>query len=84
MIHQVVSIFDNAVGAFNRPFFTPSRGVAIRSFVDEVKRPGDDNSMARHPNDFSLFYLGEFDDVSGRFSQLDVPERLMTAADAQA
>lgn len=68
----VCSVFDNKLGAYARPMFTPSRGVAIRSFQDELQRQADDNIMAKHPDDFSLHCLGTFDDENGQFEQSGV------------
>lgn len=62
----MVSVFDSALGAFMRPFATPSIGAAVRSFGDEIKRP--DSEMGRHPTDYQLFTVGEFDDVTGQFT----------------
>jgi hypothetical protein len=72
----ICSIRDSAADAYGRPFFLPSVGVAIRSFTDEVNRPAEDNQIYQHPEDFDLFELGEFDDVTGRFTLLDVPKQL--------
>lgn len=63
----VVAVRDAAVHAFNRPFFVPTIGVAVRSFADEVNRKADDNQMFRHPEDFELWSLGVFDDETGEF-----------------
>lgn len=65
MILSVVSVYDSAAGAYNRPFYVPSTGLAVRSFRDEVNRNAEDNSMFRHPGDYTLELLGTFDDSSG-------------------
>lgn len=83
MILQVFSVYDTAAGAFGRPLFLPAIGVALRSFTDEVNRPGQDNAMHGHPADFILFHLGGYDDGNGRFSMMDVPVRLVTGADVK-
>lgn len=74
---EIVAIFDQALGAFTRPAFVPSLGVAVRGFQDEVNRA--DGEMMRHPNDYSLHHLGVYDDTTGQFELLDVPLRLATA-----
>ena len=74
-----VCVRDEALNAFNRPFFVNSLGFAVRSFEDEVNRPADDNPMRKHAKDFSLFHVGSFDEDSGRFESLDVPIRLCNA-----
>lgn len=80
MIRTVVAVFDSASGLYGTPFNVPSIGVATRSFQDEVRRGGDDNQMSKHPGDFSLFTLGTFDDQTGRFESLPVPELVVRAS----
>ena len=57
------SVFDSAVGAYMRPFVMQSDGQAVRQFTDEAV--GADNPIASHPEDYSLFRVGMFDDNSG-------------------
>lgn len=78
-ILQVVSVYDAAVTAFGRPVFVPAVGVAVRGFGDEVNRP-DGGDMSKHPSDFTLYHLGHFDDATGQFSLLPMPERLANGA----
>jgi len=70
------SIRDSAADAYGRPFFMTSVGIAIRSFTDEINRVAEDNQIYKHPEDFDLFELGEFDDETGRIVLLDVPKQL--------
>jgi len=78
----ICAVYDSAIGAFGRPFFVPSRGVAMRSFKDECKRVAEDNPMNAHPEDFELFYLAEFDDGTGLFSE-QLQESLVRAVDVK-
>lgn len=61
----IVSVRDSAAGGYGRPVIVASTGVAARSFSDEVNRGGEDNAMNKHPSDFELYKIGEFDDVVG-------------------
>lgn len=81
MVQLVCAVFDQAAGVFGRPIFVAALGLASRSFADEVNRVGDGNSMNAHPQDFSLFHLGSFDDESGRLVSLEAPRRLSTASE---
>jgi hypothetical protein len=80
MILFVVSVKDRAADVFNRPFFVPHRNVAIRDFTDEVNRVAGDNQLNKHPDDFDLYLLGEFDDSSGSFINNE-PQVLVRAKD---
>lgn len=79
MLSQVMSVRDAKTDIFSQPMFFVTKGVAIRAFMDEVQRQGSD--VAKHPEDFSLWYLGVFDDQSGAFQGLPAPERLTLAID---
>lgn len=72
----VMAVFDRAVGAFGRPIFVPAPGAGIRSFQDEVNRVADDNLMNRHPDDYELFELGQFEESTGLFTLLDRPRQV--------
>lgn len=81
-ILTVVSVMDNALGAYGRPIFVQSKGVALRSFIDEVNRSGADNQMNQHPGDFALYVLGFFDDETGAFENTPGgPDRICLATD---
>lgn len=75
------SIRDDVVGAFNRPYCMLSRGQAVRSFQDEVTRPDDNNPMYKHPADYAMYQLGEFDEESGKISLFEVPELIIRGSD---
>jgi hypothetical protein len=75
----IISIKDTAADAFGRPVYVATEGVAIRQFQDEVNRASDDNQLYRHPDDFHLYHLGDFDDITGKFDILETP-RLVARA----
>lgn len=62
---KIFSVFDKAVHAFLPPFFLPTDQTAVRAFSDCVK--DEKHAFYRHPGDYTLFRLGEFDDVTGAF-----------------
>lgn len=82
MIRLVVSVRDSATGIFGQPWFVVARGQAIRAFTDEVNRKGADSDLARHPEDFELYVVAEFDEISGRFGSIGEPEILLRGKDA--
>lgn len=74
---QLFSVFDVKVGVFAPPFCGRSRGEAIRSFTDACK----DESLPfkRHPGDYKLYFMGEFDDNSGIISVSGIPTFILGA-----
>lgn len=83
MILIVCSVRDRAVDAFMRPIFVPAAGAAIRSFSDEVNRVSPENEMNRHPSDYDLYELGQFDDQTGILSSHSSPRVLMRGQDCK-
>lgn len=61
---KVYSIFDVKGGVYNTPFFQKEDGLAARAFADLANDPN--TTVNRHPEDFSLFRIAEFDDNSGK------------------
>nr|AVQ10272.1 DNA binding protein VP5 [Gokushovirinae environmental samples] len=72
----VVSIRDVKTDAFMQPFFTRTKPEAIRAFSDAINDPK--SQFAQHPDDYSLYLLGEFDDSSGALVCADQTDRLIT------
>ena len=70
MILTIYSIYDSAAKAYAQPFFMHNDGLAIRAFQDMVNSQ-DENNIAKHPDQFTLFKLGTFDDQSGNFTSID-------------
>ncbi len=76
-ILTVVSVWDSAAETYSPPIFTPSKGVALRSFMDAVSDPK--TQFAQHPEHFSLFQLGTFDQSKASFQLFDAPQLVSNA-----
>lgn len=75
----VFSIYDSAVKAYNQPIFLRSKGEAIRSFQQSCN--DEKSNLHLFHSDYSLFYLGEFDDSNAQFSAPIAPERVISASE---
>lgn len=76
----IVAVLDHAVGAFSVPFFDSSKASALRNFSDAVNDSSNPNNMwHKHPEDYSLYFIGEFDEQKGLLIPL-THEKLVTAA----
>lgn len=80
----IVAVRDSAAGVFQHVQACQSKGGFIRSFADEVNRPAEDNLLYKHPADYEVFLIGEFDSETGRITVLDDIVSLGRAADYQA
>lgn len=63
IIQRMYTIRDNKAECYLSPFFFQRDGEAIRAFDDVVNKSG--SQINAHPEDFSLFKVGEFDQDTG-------------------
>lgn len=74
MILKIFTVYDSKAEAFLQPFLFSSTGQALRAFADSVA--DSNHQFARHPEDFTLFELGTYDDNGAKFDLLDTPKSL--------
>lgn len=74
----IFSIFDSKAGYFHTPHFIKSRGDAVRSFIESAN--DKTHFVGKHPEDYCLFELGCFDDLSGIVTVFGTPKSLGIAS----
>ncbi len=57
-------IYDSKANAYLQPWFLTQQGMAQRAFSDCVNDA--DHNFGRHPEDYTLFTIGEFDDATAK------------------
>lgn len=77
MLLKVMCIYDTATEAYAPPFFCKAVGEGLRIFT--TLACDRDTNIGRHPKDFTLFLLGEFDDNAAKFELESTPVALATA-----
>lgn len=68
----IFAVYDKKAMVFFPPFTVENVVSAVRGLEDTVNSPG--NVINRYPDDFALYKLGEFDNVSGNFNLLEIKE----------
>lgn len=68
---QIFAVFDKKAVAFANPFFYHQKGQALRGFEDAVNDP--QSPLSKHPEDFSLWHIGEWNDITGVITSLQTP-----------
>ena len=71
MILRVYTIYDSLTKTYSNPFYSINDNVAKRSFCDLVQDVG--SLVAKHPEDYRLCYLADYDDALGRFQPAEQP-----------
>lgn len=78
---NMYSIRDAKGEIYNPPFFKKTHGEAERDFHQLVK---DDKSMpGQYPEDYDLFYIGKYDDQTGKTEGLQTPQHIIKALDVK-
>ncbi len=76
---KVFSIYDSKAMAYTRPFFVQTHGLARRMFADLAN--DTQHEVGRHPGDYTLFYIGNWDDQTGFITQDNAHENLGVATE---
>lgn len=80
MILKAFAIRDAKAEAFGLPFFKLTPGEAERDFRTAVNDFSTKNNLySKYPDDYDLYYLGEYDDTKGVFTSLDTPLHIIKA-----
>jgi len=77
MLMQIMAVYDSKAEVYNRPFFVEAVGIALRSFMDLLKEGTHD--FAKHPEDYTLFHLGSFDNKTAKYDLFATPKSLGVA-----
>lgn len=70
------AVFDRKAEMYSAPFLEIKDGTAIRAVQDLVIN-NTDHPFAKHPSDFSLHRLGEFDDETGVITGQTKPNKII-------
>lgn len=79
MVTKMFTVFDSKSKAFGVPFFMPTVGMALRAFKDLASDP--QTLLYRHPDDFSLYQIGEYDDANATVTNKTPLQMLAVASE---
>lgn len=71
MKYNMFSIYDEKAKAYLPPFILPEVGMAIRTFSDCIN--SRDHQFSKHPKDYTLFKIANFNDDNGHIDQQKEP-----------
>jgi len=75
---QIFAPLDRASGpSYKLPFFSDHVGTGIRAFSDAIMNPNRDSDISRHPDDFDLYLLGDFNVHTGVITPVEGGPRLV-------
>ena len=74
MILNMYALWDSKAEAFSTPFYHNNDALAERACKDMLADPM--HPVARHPQDYKLFYCGTYDDTTCQIDALP-PEHML-------
>lgn len=78
---KLYTLYDSKSESYSSPSVNPARGQAIRSFGDAVN--SGESVLSSHPEDFTLFEIGEFDTSTGLLKAYDTKVSVANGADVK-
>lgn len=79
-VFKICAIRDSKAEAWMVPMFFQANGQAVRSFGDAVRK--SDSDFGRHPEDYNLYLVGEYDDMTGEILPCE-PVHLIAGANVK-
>ena len=73
----IVAVRDLKAETFFQPIVADNLAVAMRNFADAAANP--DMTIVKHPEDYALYRLGDYDMPSGVITALDQPVHVCSA-----
>ena len=74
MKFKVFAIYDSKTEAWLQPFFSQSKGHAIRALEGLVSDP--QHNFSKYAEDFTLFEVGDWDDSDCKFDLMKTPHSI--------
>lgn len=78
MKKNLYSVYDLKARTYDNPFPHENHETALRAFHQAAK--STDNFLSQYPEDYMLMFVGEFDNQTGRYINVENPVSLGTAA----
>lgn len=79
MLMSICTVRDDVSQVYGRPMFVRTVGEANRSFISECSNA--ESELSKHPSDYSLYELGQYDDETAVFTLLPAPRLVSKATD---
>lgn len=77
---KMYSIRDSKGEFYSQPFVKNTHGEAERDFQSLAN--DEKSQVAQYPEDFDLYFLGEYDNITGKITPQDSPQHVQKAVNA--
>lgn len=77
--YYIVALRDIRADVYSLAEYWPKPELAVRAFEDRCRSGNKDDLVARHPNDFELILIGEYEDNTGTILEYKGSDRKQIA-----
>lgn len=77
MTQKIYSVRDAKTEFFSPPFLAHTHGEAERNFKQACN--DEQSKITKFPEDYDLYYLGDYDDNTGKMAPIDTPQHIVKA-----
>lgn len=81
---KIFSVYDCKIEAYAPPFFMRTAGEALRAWETTVNQDEETSNIAKHPADYTLFEIGEYDEATGHLHSHSANINLGSALEAKS
>jgi len=74
---KIFTVYDSKLEAYLQPFVMQSKGQALRAWIDTIQ--DQSTQFNKHPADFTMFEIGEWNQITGEIIKHPVKLSLGTA-----
>lgn len=78
MLQKMYAVHDSKAETFNQPFYCKTHGEAERNFAQ--LKADEKSFVSKYPEDYDLYYVGDYDTNTGKIKALDTPQHIVKAA----
>lgn len=78
---KAYSVRDSKGEVYHTPFFQKTHGEAERNFTALARDPK--SQVSQFPEDYDLYYIGEYDDNTGKFESITTPQHIIKAVNVR-
>jgi len=86
---KIYTLRDSKSEVYNLPIFQKTHGEAerfLKSIISEDPKqlPGYYANVSKYPEDFDLYFLGDYDESTGKCKLLDTPQHMVKAVNLKS
>lgn len=74
MVLNAYTLYDSKAVTYSPPFYCVAHGQAVRVVMDLANDVG--NQVGRHPSDYTLYCVGQWNDATGTVLPAEVREHI--------